>query len=792
MFRDLKKSVVALLFCCSVWLVISTHLYLSNNTHDIFELVRASYIDKFYTKAPFLHTHVSNEEHDPNLIHHHKPDPVVKPASLKEPEKEKVQDSWVINVDRISEYNHEESCVIFPYHFNDLKEKQTLAEYYQENFNTAIEASHFDKNTKFRIIQLNSLTDEPKQDYVDSSKYQKDEFKIFQLSPLIYNDQQCESHLQQKLQVEISQSKSLTFDDWLPIINRFKEENPHYYEELEPFWKDDIEEQIKSGVLNKHWHRLAGSSVWLTEYGVHFMISRVLYTPSGIRDKPIISLTYAQVFNDKWEEMKNVELISPSNNPDVGNELVKEEKIYSSMIYPTFLPIPSYHDYNITTPNKYYGPEDPRLLLIKNPKGYEEPLIIFNAYQRKIVESVNIDHDKHMNITFDYYRSIFMCWPWQFQRGKEIVDDLNINQNYKYQIYNRIAELVRDNIPKVKNQKNWTPMISYEDRKVSNYDESIYFIYRWSNLEVFKCQLSNIINGLSICKYDYRLEPNNNENDGVGPLRGGTQMVNINQLLYEYSNKITELSTFISKLPTGRELWLGFARAHLKNCGCGKSIYRPNLVLITKDSNPKGEKYYKISHISSFLGLSNVPILPWDPANPKMICGEQYPNALIPNGISDWNLKEVAINDDIKGIQDYLTLSFSVSDSTVDIIHIKGLLNEIFRLDYNTDIKTNRLIGDIDIIKDDVSHNWMKNNGFNNINVDCAIRESKNFCYHYGLQNGEKTKEEKEKEKAKQKEEKEKQEKEKQEKEKQNQEQKPDPNAKVEAKVEEDASESKY
>ncbi|KAK7679832.1 hypothetical protein QCA50_017158 [Cerrena zonata] len=164
-----------------------------------------------------------------------------------------------------------------------------------------------------------------------------------------------------------------------------------------------------------------------------------------------------------------------------------------------------------------------------------------------------------------------------------------------------------------------------------------------------------------------------------------------------------------------------------------------------------------------------------------MICGEQYPNALIPNGISDWNLKEVAINDDIKGIQDYLTLSFS------------GLLNEIFRLDYNTDIKTNRLIGDIDIIKDDVSHNWMKNNGFNNINVDCAIRESKNFCYDYGLQNGEKTKEEKAKEKAKQKqlEEKEKQEKEKQEKEKQNQKQKPDPNAKVEAKVEEDASETK-
>lgn len=84
--------------------------------------------------------------------------------------------------------------------------------------------------------------------------------------------------------------------------------------------------QLEDHSVEKFWFRLSGSSVWLEQYGMYFTDSRVLYSPRGIRNQSILNLGYIQIFNERWEELEDVELIVPTNNPDVGNQLPTEKQ----------------------------------------------------------------------------------------------------------------------------------------------------------------------------------------------------------------------------------------------------------------------------------------------------------------------------------------------------------------------------------------------------------------------------------------------------------------------------------
>ena len=45
------------------------------------------------------------------------------------------------------------------------------------------------------------------------------------------------------------------------------------------------------------------------------MISRIAYSPHGVKNQPVVSLTYGQLFDRNWNEVKNINLLVPSNDP---------------------------------------------------------------------------------------------------------------------------------------------------------------------------------------------------------------------------------------------------------------------------------------------------------------------------------------------------------------------------------------------------------------------------------------------------------------------------------------------
>lgn len=531
------------------------------------------------------------------------------------------------------------------------------------------------------------------------------------------------------------------------FLNDYNSGKNKYFQELGPFFINELELQLKYNVVDRYWYRLAGSSVWLEQYGVHFMISRILYSPKGARNQPILSLTYGQIFDKDWKELINTKLVVPTNDlkpsmNDLANEATNtKKKNFKVLLFPQILPIPFWHDYD-NTEGKYYGPEDPRILLVKNPKGHEEPLIIFNAYHRKLTH-FDDDIDDHILMKTNFYRSMFMCWPWQFQKGKENTDGM-VSNEYDKNYYNKVIELKIKNLPRQNKQKNWTPFISDNSKSEFGYDKYINFIYRWANLETLKCDL---IGDTGSCSFTYRLNSQLSPSAKIGPLRGGTQLLNVNELL-KSKHDIPSLKEL---LPKNREIWVGFARAHLDKCGCGNNMYRPNLVILVKDSvkiesgeNDDGttryrlKDLYKISHVSSSISF-DIPIIGWDLMNPKDLC--QGSNVLIPNGISSWSVKSFT-KDEKWTSEDYMTLSLSISDFTVHKIDIKGLLNEILQdkslfIPPSADeiIRVNRKALTLPKAQDVINPNKSKYLiGFNNDNVICGLQSSTEFCSKYGVE----------------------------------------------------------
>lgn len=406
------------------------------------------------------------------------------------------------------------------------------------------------------------------------------------------------------------------------------------------------------------------------------MISRVIYSIPGNKRKAVSSFTYAQAFNADWVELKNVELIVNTRNPLNQLELKK-------INFPKFLPIPFYNDAQFV--NKvYYGPEDPRMMLVMNEDGIEEPVIVFNSYHRKIVDKKTLS-EKEMTVLFDYYRSMFMCWPFRFQNGKLNVDGV-ANTATDGVEYNRVAELRRQGDARLKVQKNWTPFISHNEREQYGHDKYIYFVYRWSKLEILKCSLSSLVDGMSMCLFDYKRVLDLSK-DEVGPLRGGTEMINIRHI--PGADQL---------LLPNKEIWIGFPRAHITKCGCGKDMYRPNLAVISKEADDS----YKITQLSSFVSL-DVEVYGW--TNPKIVCAAKDANVLISNGISAWSYD---------GDVDYLTLSLSVADASNQIIHMKNVLNNLVK--HTSILEVN------------------PTQGFNDFAVDCAIKESTQFCKAFGTE----------------------------------------------------------
>lgn len=529
----------------------------------------------------------------------------------------------------------------------------------------------------------------------------------------------CGQLLAANTTVEVSPKVNLDVDVTAAVrrlVNEIDRGKNEYVAEFGAYLDPYIRLQVHLGVVDKHWFSMAGSSVYLEEYGYHMVVSRLAYSADGLRNNPQFSFVYAQLFDHDWQEVRDVGLVVPTNTNDDDHVFVADSKNYTIVHYPGIVPVPFYHDY-AQPGRKYLGPEDARVVLVQNSAGHTEPLLVFNAEHRKQVV-VDDDEDAFLLTQQQHFRSMWVCWPWQTQTGKHAVDD-DMDPIFSSRTYSRVKELEIKNTPRQKTQKNWTPFISGASRAQHGYDKHLYFVYRWAHLHVLKCDVTS---PHGTCGFTYSVDPKMKVSSNIGPLRGGTPLASLNDVLEQNPSLVPA-----HYLPAGREVWLGFARAHLYSCGCGKNFYRPNLVVLVKDTSDQGEgqgegqgnDVFTLTHISSFAPLE-IEVIPWDPFRPLDLCDGT--NAIIPNGISLWKAHSIKNMGDRWVARDELTLALSVSDCTVDVVHIRGLLDTLMNL------RDNVLFLPPTAREDPLA----QIQGPTNDNIACAMEESSKYCMFYG------------------------------------------------------------
>ncbi|KAI5963138.1 BMT3 [Candida pseudojiufengensis] len=504
----------------------------------------------------------------------------------------------------------------------------------------------------------------------------------------IFNQDYPNSCSRNQNNINLTISDNFIFnDDFNIMITKLIEQlnNDESFIEIDGFFEKKLPKMLQDNLLHKHFYKFAGTSIWLKKYGVHLMISRVIFSRKGLKWNPQISLLYAQIYDKNWNEIYDLDLLIPVIQPDGSRE-------YESLNFPKFLPIAYYFDYNFTK-RRWYGPEDTRIMLIENEYEEEEPVIIFNSDHRvvKNITQISKENDISYKLNFEMKRSMFIGWPFRYQLGKSNTDGFN-NEKFDNIKYNKVLELKIENQERQSVEKNWTPFIIPRERRENKGDQFIHFVYQWDNLEILKCDITNNIeNGISNCMFIYKDSQKNVKK--VGPIRGGTEMIPLSSIDPKYKYE---------------DIWIGFLRAHIKHCGCGRSMYRPNFYIFSKSATIG----FKVDYLSSSISF-NIPVTGW--RKHEIQCASRDPNVLIPNGISMWEQ-----NNEME--EDILSLTLSVADENNSIIHIYGLKQIIDNLIENNDITMSNNFGEVDLSYDNESL------------LKCVLDSSIEFCKQYGLE----------------------------------------------------------
>lgn len=555
--------------------------------------------------------------------------------------------------------NRDKRTIIFPNNFELSGNK--LVNYYVKELELALDPQDLIFRNKFEHKIPDDITFEPY------------EVELFDSGTETSNLEQC-LELSSKIKVEATPAYNKNAD-LVPILRKFHEENSLHYQEVKDLFPD-LPKQLKEGTISEHWYQLIGSSVWLKQYGVHLMISRIMYTNKD-QGLALISLSYLQVFDRNWKELNNVELM-----------IRDDEGLHKPIMYPQFAPIPIYHNAKYTD-RQFYGIEDPRIQLVLNKHGDEEPIIVYNSVHRKIKEA-NFENDSEGHIAYDKYRSIFLGWLWRTQRGKTNIEEIP-QKNVKNLEYIKIKEMIRPENNRRPTEKNWGLFLNYEERQDQGFDSHLYFIYQFKDTKILKCSLYDD----KPCEWEYQV----NDYTGSGTFHGGTELISINRILDEH--KLPELKNLKDRMPEGRQIWIGFARAVLKNCGCGTHLYRPNLIVFMKDKNE-----YKFAYVSSFTDFG-IEVLEWWIG--EGLCTAK--NLIIPNGISSWTFEK----EKDGSLMDYMSFTITRRDATIDLVYIKGILHALLFEDPNPKLLS------------------YEQKGFRtNTNLDCALRKSDEYCKIYG------------------------------------------------------------
>ncbi|ODV63768.1 glycosyltransferase family 91 protein [Ascoidea rubescens DSM 1968] len=436
-------------------------------------------------------------------------------------------------------------------------------------------------------------------------------------------------------------------------------------------------------LVDANWYQYSGSSVFIKKLNINIMISRIAYSIIGVKNYPITSFLSVQLFDNNWNELNYF-----------PNNIIKDK-------FPTILNIPFY--YHTNKGAKYFGPEDPRVILkpnFINNNIDEEPVIIFNM---------------DLGDEIDNIRAMHAYLPFQ----KHLIH---------FQI---IGETVK------KKEKNWKPFIDEKDYLdndhlieikyqigVNSKFGYINFIYNISPLTILKCNLDN---GLCLKTYQELadINKNTNENNEISVMRGGTNLFPIKGLLREkFNNNLQEI---LKNKFERKDIWIGFAKTHLKNCGCGERIYRPHLFLFSKENSEN--KKYKIELISSSVDF-NIEVLSWDEELPNdQACFSKF-SVLMPNSVAYWDLVDNQYTE-----EDYMGITLSESDSNVIVIHVRGMLK--YLLNSLNKEETIYIDKKLENDQDKGKKNEKKNNLLVEIEsrkmVECVIEKAKRYCEEYGF-----------------------------------------------------------
>lgn len=451
-------------------------------------------------------------------------------------------------------------------------------------------------------------------------------------------------------------------------------------QEEEDKLKDETE------IVETQWFRFGGSSIWLEEEQCYLVFSRIVYSRQMQKNHPHVSLIRGQAFDRNWNELhgKKIPYIDVKLPSDLNTEFVKlneelrisdcKEFINHQVNYDScnvqqakshlqnlkrkdtisskyFVTYPIVFDIPFDANGDWKGPEDPHVIL-REMNNSQEPIVLFN-----------------MDDPIGGGRRMFSYMP-----------------------HRKLDNIQRLSVPgrQLRNsEKNWTPFFHPSDNPRSILSRGfIHFIYSFSPLEIFKCSLND-----GVCEVVFDGDTLDlSMLNSFGGMRGGTQFVPLPKSFPRLQDK---------------NIWIGFPKLHISNCGCGDIFYRPMLSLLIESRG-----VYHQELVVPAIDF-NIDVLSWDLQSDQC----KQTNILSPNSIVHWDI--VSQNSRNKEFQDYLTLTVSESDALTKIVTLKGVLNYVLGIYRDKDIESDFIPtkeADIVISK----------------TLNCLINEAKQNCKKYG------------------------------------------------------------
>ncbi|CCH61698.1 hypothetical protein TBLA_0F01560 [Henningerozyma blattae CBS 6284] len=329
----------------------------------------------------------------------------------------------------------------------------------------------------------------------------------------------------------------------------------------EILYENDELERENEEIVNKRWNQFGTSGVWLEGEQCYITASRIMYSKSESKSDPTVSFIRLQAFDRDWNEIKNKSILK-FDAPDIiqntlrkfEKELSKEvdcEQIYrekdvsnteyeqcienkdyfeqlkvrkNTLLRRYYVTYPTNYDVPFNLPEKFAGPEDPRIIL-RRTKNVEEPIIIFN---------MNDGESRKMHAYLPHR---------------------NVNKVVKFRFENMNHDT----------EKNWAPFFTEQDLQLDSIlsHGSIHLVYRLNPLEIARCSLDDGLCEKVFEKSTLELSKQSVNTD----IRGGTQFI--------------PLPSSIPKI-NGKQIWVGFTKIHLRGCGCSEHYYRPMLSVMVE------------------------------------------------------------------------------------------------------------------------------------------------------------------------------------------------------------------